>query len=149
MKIKNIIFYSLLIVNSSAFADSKAVGNESILIQGALKEGYQAQRNLAFGYKSGKVVSTGATDTPKNEVKACAWRKILLIANPNKIDASDPINERADCRNLDFKEDENVWHIVHQYLPMIDQMKVKGKYMAKHDDEKVKSEDIEIIDIDG
>lgn len=149
MKIKNIFFYSLLIVNSSAFADSKTIGNESLLIQGALKDGYQAQRNLAFGYKTGKVGSSGASDASKSEVKACAWRKILLIANPNKIDASDPINERADCRNLDFKEDEDVWHIVHQYLPMIDQMKMKGEYMVNHNDEKVKSEDIEIIDIDS
>lgn len=146
---KIIIFYSLLIVSFSTFANSKTVNNESALIQDAVKHGYQVQRNLAFGYKSGKVVPVATKDTSKNKVKACAWRKILLIANPKKIDASDSTNERADCENLDFKEDEDVWHIVHKYLPLIEDMKIRGEYMVKHDDDEVKSENIEIIDIDS
>ncbi|MCQ4171723.1 hypothetical protein [Hafnia paralvei] len=148
MKFKHIFYFTLLVVSSSVLAESNIIGDENALIQQATKDGYQAQRNLAFGYKVGKNVPANVGYLQKNAVKACAWRKILLIANPNKIDSSDSMNEREDCRKLDFHEDEKVWHIVHQYLPIIESMKKNGQYMLKSNDKESKDDNLVIIDVD-
>lgn len=120
--------------------------SEDEFINAAIKDGYQVQRNLAFGYQTGSAKSGGYNFIAKNETKSCAWRKILLIANPDKTDSSDPMNERFSCRNLDFKQDEEVWKIVYKYLPMIEAAKSKGEYMVKKEDESEPGE-LEIIDV--
>ncbi|SEL25109.1 hypothetical protein SAMN04487787_108119 [Kosakonia sacchari] len=120
--------------------------NEDEFIKAAINDGYQVQRNLAFGYQTGNAKAGGYDFIAKNETKSCAWRKILLIANPDKTDSSDPMNERFSCRNLDFKQDEEVWQIVYKYLPMIEDAKSKGEYMVKKEDEAEPGE-LEIIDV--
>lgn len=163
---KNIIITGIIIFSCSSFAgntplkgndesienilkgvnDSNPFHSEDEFIKGAIRDGYQVQRNLAFGYQTGNAKTGGYDFISKNETKSCAWRKILLIANPDKADASDPMNERFSCRNLDFKQDEEVWQIVYKYLPMIADAKSKGEYMVQKEDASATGE-LEIIDV--
>ncbi|KNC89916.1 hypothetical protein [Trabulsiella odontotermitis] len=141
---KNIIFVWLIFFSFSSLAGD--IKSEEDFIKSAIKDGYQAQRNLAFGYQTGDAKTGGYDFISKNETKSCAWRKILLIANPDKVDSSDPMNERFSCRNLDFEQDEEVWKIVYKYLPMIAEAKEKGEYMVEK--ESVPTPDkLEIIDV--
>lgn len=145
---KNLIVVVFFAFSFNAIAESSMPKNEEDLINNAIKNGYQAQRNLAFDYQTGSQKYGGSDLVAKNETKSCAWRKILLIANPEKTDNSDTANERFSCRNLDFKQDEEVWKIVYKYLPMINEAKSKGEYMV----EKVISNEpskLEIIDVDN
>lgn len=119
---------------------------EGEFIKNAIKDGYQTQRNLAFGYQTGSSKYGGYDSIPKNMAKSCAWRKIILIANPEKTDSSDPSNERYSCQNLDFKQDEEVWKIVYRYLPEIAKAKANGEYMTESKAAQ-ESDSIEIIDV--
>ncbi|HII3245104.1 hypothetical protein [Enterobacter roggenkampii] len=124
----------------------KSIKTENDFISAAIKDGYQTQRNLAFAYQTGSSKTGGYDFIKKNETKSCAWRKILLVSNPDKMNSTDPMNERQSCRNLDFKQDEEVWKIVYRYLPLIDEAKAKGEYMVKKDVEPESNEPI-IIDV--
>ncbi|HCB2353208.1 TPA: hypothetical protein MYR53_002196 [Escherichia coli] len=143
-----LILVPLLLLSTSAMAIDETTATETELIKNALKEGYQAQRNLAFFYQTGSAAHGGSDLIAKDETKSCAWRKILLIANPTKTDASDPSNERFSCRNLDFKQDELVWKLVYEYLPQINNLKAKGQYMVTKVDEN-ESGELTIIDVDN
>lgn len=143
---KNLIIVGLFVFSFNIMAENTTPKNEEDLINSAIKNGYQEQRNLAFDYQTGSTKYGGSGLVAKNETKSCAWRKILLIANPEKTSASDPENERFSCRNLDFKQDEEVWKIVYNYLPMINDAKAKGEYMVKKEDPI--SDEIIIIDVD-
>ncbi|WP_349901279.1 hypothetical protein [Pectobacterium aroidearum] len=147
MKLKTLstILFCGIAFSSSALANYKPEGNENAAIAEAIKDGYQVQRNLAFNYSMGRGNQGGTDYIPKDSVKACAWRKILLVSNPEKIDNSDPMNERHDCGKLNFKQDEDVWRVVHKYLPLINNEKSKGEYMVvKENDESV---ELQIIDV--
>lgn len=147
MKLKTLsaILFCLVAFSSSTLAGFKPEGNESEAIAEAVKDGYQVQRNLAFNYRMGRGKPGDADYIPKDLVKACAWRKILLVSNPEKVDNSDPMNERHECSKLNFKQDEEVWHIVHEYLPLINDAKSKSEYMVvKEDDEPG---ELQIIDV--
>lgn len=167
---KNYIISGLVILSFSSFATNKLSKEESAsvdqiiketmesvysapqvktedeFIQKAIKDGYQAQRDLAFGYQTGNSKYGGYDFISKNMAKSCAWRKILLIANPDKTDSSDPSNERYSCQNLDFKQDAEVWQIVYRYLPEIAKAKANGEYMTESKSAQ-KSDNLEIIDV--
>ena len=145
--IRTIFSLGILSFSYNAIANDAPFKSESDLINHAIESGYQAQRNLAFDYQTGDKKFGGSGLVQKDETKSCAWRKILLIANPKQIDASDPMNERFSCKNLDFKQDEQVWEIVHNYLPKIDALKASGGYMVKNE-ESTTEDTIEIIDVD-
>nr|HAT2259578.1 hypothetical protein [Citrobacter freundii] len=146
--IKTLFSLGVLTFSYSVIANDATLKSESDLVNNAIKSGYQAQRNLAFDYQTGDKKFGGSGIVQKDETKSCAWRKILLIANPEQVDASDPMNERFSCKNLDFKQDEQVWEIVREYLPKIEALKASGGYMVKS--EKPTTEDkIEIIDVDA
>ncbi|WP_038906867.1 hypothetical protein [Dickeya oryzae] len=142
----NAIILGCITLSASALANFKPEGNEKSAIAEAIKDGYQTQRNLAFNYRTGRGKPGGADYIPKDMVKACAWRKILLISNPGKVDGSDPTNERYECSKLNFKQDEDVWRIVHQYLPLINDAKLKGEYMV--DKETDEPGELQIIDVE-
>ncbi|HEM7399231.1 hypothetical protein [Citrobacter amalonaticus] len=127
-------------------AKRNPIHTEDDFIKAAIKNGYQVQRNLAFGYQTGDSKTGGYDFISKNDTKSCAWRKILLIANPEKTDSSDTANERFSCRNLDFEQDEEVWKIVYKYLPMIAEAKEKGEYMVEKKSEPTPDK-LEIIDV--
>lgn len=131
----------------NAVAATKAQDFEQELINKAIHDGYQAQRNLAFDYQIGGAKYGGSDLIKKDMIKSCAWRKILLVSNPQKIDQSDTGNERFSCDKLDFEQDEKVWKIVHQYLPLINALKEKGLYMVDKEPPIAEKEDLEIIDV--
>lgn len=141
----SVILFCGITFSSSAFAGFKPEGNESEAIAEAVKDGYQVQRNLAFDYRMGRGKPGDADYIPKDFVKACAWRKILLVSNPDKINDTDSMNERYECGNVRPERDEGVWHIVHKYLPLINDAKSKGEYMVvKEDDEPG---ELQVIDV--
>lgn len=146
---KKILAICFMIFGVSAHAEFKPAGSESESIKEAVKDGYQVQRNLAYDYDVSRGVKGDANFIPKDRVKACAWRKILLISNPSKIDSSDSSNERYSCEKLDSQQDEQAWHIVHQYLPLINELKQKGQYMIIKEEPELKDEDKIIIDVDN
>lgn len=144
---KYIFILGLLLVGLNAEAANKQQDFESNLIHSAISDGYQVQRNLAFDYQTGSKKFGGSDLIKKDMVKSCAWRKILLVSNPDKIDQSDTGNERFSCEKLNFEQDEQVWKIVHQYLPLINELKQKGQYMATKDEPLPRKEELEIIDV--
>lgn len=146
---KNILMCGLLLSSMNVIAANNTLTFEGKLIQQAIKEGYQVQRNLAFDYQTGSAKFGGSDLIKKDMVKSCAWRKILLISNPEKIDQSDTGNERFSCEKLNFEQDEQVWKIVHQFLPLINNLKQKGQYMVLKDEPLPEKEKLEIIDVDS
>lgn len=142
-----LIIAALVVVSFSAIAGIKPTGNEKEAIQEAIKDGYQVQRNLAYYYRDGRGKVGDIDFIPRDETKSCAWRKILLIANPSKTDSTDPSNERFDCRNLNYENDKLVWKIVYQYLALIDETKKKGEYMVVKEEPPVPKEELQIIDV--
>lgn len=58
----------------------------------ALSGDYQSQRNVAWCFVDG---CTGVE--PIDDVRACAWRKVILAAKHPKADASDRDNVTLDC----------------------------------------------------
>ncbi|EFG7849485.1 hypothetical protein EYD79_00940 [Shigella sonnei] len=145
MKVKSALCCSLMLFSISAFAEFRPAGNEVESISEAIRDGYQVQRNLAFQYREGR--GKGVNYLPKDRVKACAWRKILLIANPDKINDLDADSERSDCGGLEVAQDYQVWLLVHQYLPAIEKMKQEGKYMLPKPDAPISAEPI-IVDVE-
>ncbi|MBN1085925.1 hypothetical protein JNO12_14810 [Erwinia aphidicola] len=139
----------LILFAKSVYAAPISEGNENISIREAVRNGYQAQRNLAYYYSVGHGSKGDRDFIQKSKVNACAWRKILLIANPEKTDASDSSNERHDCGTLNFKQDEQVWGIVHKYLPEIQSSKNKGEYMLEKQQETPQDDEVVIIDVDN
>lgn len=146
---KRIIIAGVVLFSGGVFADLSSALNENNSIKDAVRNGYQAQRNLAYNYSIGHGAKGGKEFIPKSKVDACAWRKILLIANPDKTDASDPSNERHDCDPLNFTQDEQVWGIVHKYLPEIQLLKNKGEYMLEKQQETPQDDELIIIDADN
>lgn len=142
-----LIFAAFAVISFSVSAGFKPEGNEKEALVEAVKDGYQVQRNLAYNYQIGRGNPGDKDFIPKDETKSCAWRKILLIVNPSKTDASDTENERFSCRNLDFEQDELIWKIVYKYLPLIDEAKAKGEYMVVKDEPPVSKDDLQIIDV--
>lgn len=146
---KWIVIAVVILSSESVFAAPISAENESISIEEAVRDGYQAQRDLAYHYSVGHGSKGDGDFIPKSKVNACAWRKILLIANPEKTDASDSSNERHDCGALNFKQDEQVWGIVHKYLPEIHLLKNKGEYMLEKQQETPQDDEVIIIDVDN
>ncbi|MBG6246697.1 hypothetical protein CS369_21845 [Candidatus Symbiopectobacterium sp. 'North America'] len=147
MKLKTLsaILFCEVAFSSSTLAGFKPEGNESEAIAEAVKDGYQVQRNLAFNYRMGRGKPGDADYIPKDFVKACAWRKILLVSNPDKINDTDSMNERYECGEVKREQDVDVWRTVHKYLPLINNAKSKGEYMVvKEDDEPG---ELQIIDV--
>ncbi|MGK3122891.1 hypothetical protein ACCY16_02050 [Candidatus Pantoea formicae] len=143
---KKLITASLIFFGMANALASNQPQSEDDFINNAIKDGYQAQRNLAFFYQTGSGNFGGNDYIAKNETKSCAWRKILLFANPGKTDSTDPMNERESCRNLNFEQDEKVWQMVYHYIPLIDAEKAKGNYMVQKDD-PTPTGDLGIIDV--
>jgi hypothetical protein len=54
---------------------------------------YQNQRNVAWCYSDG---CDGVE--PIDDIKACAWRLVIVAAKHPKADASDAANVEIDCR---------------------------------------------------
>ncbi|GJL37190.1 hypothetical protein TUM17576_40100 [Enterobacter hormaechei] len=105
----------LMVLTSSALASS---AYESKLTQSALKGDYQSQRNLAYAYSSGSSLSDTASDdyVPQDSVKACAWRKVILLSQAKKADFSDYSNESIDCQKVHATDNQAVWSEVHKVL---------------------------------
>lgn len=92
-------------------------------IKKAVEDGYQSQRNLAFEYSRGWGRTGDSDFIPQDVIKSCAWRKIIIISNYEKLDATDYSNESIDCKNIHPVENEKVWHLVFTGLSLIEQSK--------------------------
>ena len=117
---KALLFCVLMIPVSVIAKDAVGENSEISSIKSAVMDGYQSQRNLAYGYAHGWG-TIGDTDyLPKDSVKACAWRKIIILANKDKVDASDYGNESVDCSSVSAEENERVWSLVFMGLSFIE-----------------------------
>lgn len=143
---KSLALSLILLCSLNAHAAQSSL-SESKLLEEAIQDGYQTQRNLAFFYQTGRSGLGGNEHIAKDEIKSCAWRKILLFANPKKTDETDAINERESCQNLNQDQDWKVWKIVYHYISLIDAHKSQGKYMVKKDDPLPEGE-LGIIEVD-
>lgn len=105
----------LMVITSTALAASTY---ESKLTQSALKGDYQSQRNLAYAYSVGSSLSNTASDDymPQDSVKACAWRKVILLSQAKKADFSDYSNESIDCQKVHATDNQAVWSLVHKVV---------------------------------
>ena len=117
---KALLFCVLMIPVSVIAKDAVGENSEISSIKSAVMDGYQSQRNLAYGYAHGWG-TIGDTDyLPKDSVKACAWRKIIILANKDKVDASDYGNESVDCSGVSAEQNERVWSLVFMGLSFIE-----------------------------
>ncbi|CNK22906.1 Uncharacterised protein [Yersinia frederiksenii] len=104
----------ILACSATTYAES-----EIDIVQQALKGDYQTQRNLAYSYKQGSGVQGDSGYIPQSAIHACAWRKIIILSNPSKIDDGDFGNEAVDCKAVDVVDNKNVWLIVFTALRSI------------------------------
>lgn len=89
----------------------------------ALSGDYQTQRNLAFDYgqaESGKK-SDDAEYVPHDDIRACAWRKVILLSHQKKADLTDYANESIDCKKVDAVDNQKVWELVWTILKHLPQ----------------------------
>lgn len=96
-------------------AISKA-STESELFKKSLKGDYQAQRNLAYSYQSGWGSPSDKDYIKPDPIQACAWRKVILLTNPNKSDLTDYANESNECKKVQATDNVKVWSDVRKIL---------------------------------
>ncbi|SMP80125.1 hypothetical protein SAMN06295970_13413 [Noviherbaspirillum suwonense] len=63
-----------------------------------MRRDYQAQRNLAYSYQ------TASTGLPKDFMKACIWRTVILLSGDKQVDSSDTSNHAYACGKLTVAE---------------------------------------------
>lgn len=78
----------------------------------ALTGDYQTQRNLAYNYSNGWGSQGDVDFFPKSPIHACAWRKVILLTNTDRINNNDYSNESIDCKNVHPTENKEVWSLV-------------------------------------
>ncbi|EPI4979077.1 hypothetical protein ACS6VG_000941 [Raoultella planticola] len=101
-----LFFYGLL---TSAMVSAEG---ELSLANKALTGDYQAQRNLAYSYANGWGKSGENDYIPQDAVRACAWRKVILLSNSQKANSTDYSSESIDCKNVLPTENQQVWNLV-------------------------------------
>ncbi|OVZ94878.1 hypothetical protein CBW58_02055 [Yersinia frederiksenii] len=107
---KRHLFFILLL---AGYASSvSAVNNEPDMIKKALSGDYQTQRNLAYSYSAGWGKSGDSDFIPQDPIRACAWRKVILLKNQKKADSTDYANESIDCNQIHPTENKDVWKVV-------------------------------------
>lgn len=74
----------LIAISTNAVADS-----EVQMQQSAMRGDYQAQRNLAYSYATGRAT----TGSPKKPIDACAWYRVIAASNNPKVQSGDYSNE--------------------------------------------------------
>lgn len=104
------LFTSLLLACYVTFAG--AADNEQNMIKKALSGDHQTQRNLAYSYSMGWGKSGDNDFIPLDAIRACAWRKVILLTNQKKADSTDYANESIDCNNVHPTENKDVWGVV-------------------------------------
>jgi hypothetical protein len=83
-----------LLFASSAAAAAFAGDTAEDLERKAMRRDYQAQRNLAYSYQ---VADLGL---PKDFMKACMWRTVIILSGDKQVDRSDASNVDYACGKL-------------------------------------------------
>ncbi|ECG1391428.1 TPA_asm: hypothetical protein GNB58_003843 [Salmonella enterica subsp. houtenae serovar 45:g,z51:-] len=120
IKLGFFLLTSLFVMSSQTLA---APQSEIDAIKKAVESGYQSQRNLAFEYSRGWGDAGDSDYVPKDIIKSCAWRKIIVLSNHEKLDVTDYSNESIDCKNVHPVDNEKVWQLVFAGLSLIEQAK--------------------------
>ncbi|MCR9031276.1 hypothetical protein NXA99_22285 [Citrobacter amalonaticus] len=120
IKLGFFLLTSLFVMSAQTLA---APQSEIDAIKKAVESGYQSQRNLAFEYSRGWGKEGDSDYVPKDIVKSCAWRKIIILSNHEKLDVTDYSNESIDCKNVHPMDNEKVWQFVFVGLSLIEQSK--------------------------
>ena len=107
---KNLVLPTLF--SLCCIASAGAADNELSLAKKALSGDYQAQRNLAYGYVHGWGKNGDVDFIPQDTIRACAWRKVILLANQKTADSSDYVNESVDCQKVAAVDNHDVWKLV-------------------------------------
>ena len=91
----NIVIFALSFLTAcNAFANDEAVELE----RKAMRRDYQAQRNLAYSYQ------TASLGLPKNFMKACMWRTVIILSGDMQVDSTDASNHDFACKKLTSTE---------------------------------------------
>lgn len=91
---KVVAFALAALLAFNAFASSGAAEME----RKAMHRDYQAQRNLAYSYQ------TASLGLPKDLMKACMWRTVIILSGDKQVDSSDASNHDFACRKLTSTE---------------------------------------------
>lgn len=97
--------------------------SEQSMINASLRGDYQIQRNLAFSYRNGWGETSDIDYVPKDVIRSCAWRKIILLTNTKKADTTDYANESIDCKDVHPTNNVEVWSIVYGILNTMNNQK--------------------------
>ena len=90
-----IIIFSLSFFTAfNVFATNEAADLE----RKAMRRDYQAQRNLAYSYQ------TASLGLPKDFMKACMWRTVIILSGDKQVDSSDASNHDFACSKLTSTE---------------------------------------------
>ncbi|TKI08646.1 hypothetical protein [Martelella alba] len=116
---KKIILISSCLVFSVHAASNFELG----LAQKALSGDYQSQRNLAFiyGQEKGQGNPGDKDYVPQDDIRACAWRKVILMSNAKIADSTDYANESIDCKKVSPTDNPQVWNVVWKALNALPQ----------------------------
>lgn len=91
---KVVIFALSYFIAFSSFANDDAADLE----RKAMRRDYQAQRNLAYSYQ------TASLGLPKDFMKACMWRTVIILSGDKQVDRSDASNHDFACNKLTSTE---------------------------------------------
>ncbi|WP_258316979.1 hypothetical protein [Klebsiella variicola] len=105
--ILSFVFIGSLLVAASSMAES-----QEDMVKKALSGDYQSQRDLAYSYANGWGKSSDKDFIPQDAIRACAWRKVLLLSNVHKAEMNDYVNESIDCKEIPPTKNQEVWKLV-------------------------------------
>lgn len=111
---KTLLASGLLILSGLSFAQSEAQ-----LKQAAMKGDYQAQRNLAYSYANGWLTPADADYIPKKVIDACAWYRVVIIMNSEKLHSGDYSNEWTYCSKFNPSQNESAWILAKKLVKRI------------------------------
>lgn len=109
------IFFALPSIASSNYELEQA--------KKALSGDYQTQRNLAYDYgqAQGRGTPGDAEYIPHDDIRACAWRKVILLSHQTQADSTDYANEAIDCKKVSAVDNQEVWKLVWTILKHLPQ----------------------------